>query len=52
MLYFPPFFYANLSDFGGKDSSKLFGDTGNISGCPKHNLLCRLNTKFKHGNHD
>ena len=36
-------------DFGGKDFSKLFWDAGNISGIPKHNLLCSLEHKNKIG---
>ena len=33
-------------DFGGLNTGRWFGDAENISGAPKHNLLCSLEHKF------
>ena len=43
------FYLCTFPDFGEKDFGKLFWGTGNISGAPKHNLLCSLEHKNKIG---
>ena len=35
-----------MPDFGGADTDRCFWDAENISGAPKHNLLCSLEHKF------
>ena len=35
-----------MPDFGGADTDRWFWDAENISGAPKHNLLCSLEHKF------
>jgi len=40
-------FSSLFSDFGGKDFGKWFWGAGNISGSPKHNLLCSLEHKIQ-----